>query len=155
MKHSIEATGYTLLLFACLTLALSGSMSPTKPVVPGSLGVPLIGQVGTWWCWAACTEMVTTYMHSKNVMIPIIPQCDEVHRGYPNWNLLCPMAPPIPSNLDSTGNPLSNQYDQALGYYTWLYHDTDSARNITIPYDTLCAEFAAGRPTIFAWEWFG
>jgi hypothetical protein len=155
MKHSIETTGYTLLLFACLALALSGSMSPTKPLVPGSLGVPLVGQVGTCWCWAACVEMVTTYMHSKDVMIPIIPQCDEVNRANPSLDIICPMAPPIPSNLDVTGTPFSNPYDRALGYYWQQFTPSHQMKNMTIPYDTLCGEFAAGRPTIFQLEWFG
>lgn len=153
MKHSIEVTGYILLLFVSLALALSSFTTATPPPVPASLGVPLVGQVGTCWCWAACVEMITTYMHSKNVMVPIIPQCDEVHRGFPSWNILCPMVPPVPSQYDAFGVPFST--DLALGYSFKLYSGADSNYNGAIPYDSLCAEFAAGRPTIFQWQWHG
>lgn len=56
---------------------------PTAPsvIVPGTarmtLGVPLIVQLGHYWCWAACTEMCMQYYHdSINRSAPVFHQCE-------------------------------------------------------------------------------
>lgn len=57
--------------WTCLAItALAGCCRPSKV---GSVGVSLIPQERDWWCWAACTEMVSDYYGHQ------VPQCQSAN----------------------------------------------------------------------------
>ncbi len=150
MKHSIEVTGYAIVAFLSFVLFLSGFKPPAKPTTPATLGVPLVPQIGTCWCWAACSEMVSRYYNSVNPANPILTQCQAVQMAVDS-TMPCPQTPPVPAQWDQNGIPFTEPNDG----YTWKSYTGTIRVNGAIPYDSLAAEFAAGRPVIFQWQWVG
>lgn len=121
-------------------------LKPIPQPVPKVLHVPLVGQVMSQWCWAATTEMVTAYYHKLDPGNPLVTQCDLVKRINPSIEIDCDDLSENDSMANEPGYPFANV--KAYSFSDWLGVGT-------IPYDTLAAEFAAGRPVIFQWSNFG
>lgn len=64
-----KGIAYIVLAFAVFTL-VSGCCSPPKI---SSVSVNLIPQHRDWWCWAACTEMISDYYGHR------VDQCDSAN----------------------------------------------------------------------------
>lgn len=144
MKRSAIPTVLVGSSFLAVSLLLG--LRPLKQIEPETLHVPLVGQVMSQWCWAATTEMVSGYYHNLDPANHLITQCDLVKRTYPQADLDCKDFSAVDSMADVPGNPFSNV--KAYSVSEWMGAGT-------IPYDTLAAEFAAGRPVIFQWSNYG
>ena len=59
------------LVFLILLTTFSFSVKAQFP-----LDVHLLPQQGTYYCWAACTEMIVDYYHRQNAAIPLYTQCE-------------------------------------------------------------------------------
>lgn len=159
MKKKFETIGYLIVLCQCIILLLSGFTEQTQKRPPATLGVPTFGQQGLNLCWAACAEMVSSYIHdSVDANAPIITQCEEARRG---WNI--PDSIPCPpvlygdTTFDRLGSPFQNSTDDTI-FQTWAYPhfaDTSPMPYGAAPPDTLAFEFINKRPVIFCWNWFG
>jgi hypothetical protein len=124
MKRQAEITGYLLVLFLIFVLVFTGYITPAKKNPVATLNVPHIAQQGSYWCWAAATEMVTTYLHRQDPeMYPIITQCELVQQYFdslrpPDTTLLCPLTTfPVDAQHDVMGSPFGNSWLYA--YTTW------------------------------------
>jgi hypothetical protein len=135
-----------------LVAASLGFLPVSTPCVPSTLGVPFVAQIGNNWCWAACMEMMTRYMNSKDPGVPIVSQCQAVSLSLKDPSMPCPMTVPVPSQYDVQGIPFSPSCDPRFRYTPYM---GPAFTNYAIPYDSLCAAFDAGRPVIFSWMWEG
>jgi hypothetical protein len=98
------------------------------------------------WCWAAVTEMVMAYYHNLDPGNALMTQCDLVKQINPQVNIDCDGQWKSDSLADNPGNPFANVTSYSVS--EWL-------GALPIPYDTLAAEIAAGRPVIFQWSNYG
>jgi hypothetical protein len=129
------------------SLALSNFVTPTPSHIPYTLHVPLIGQLGKNWCWAACMEMATTYYHTTiDSTAPAVKQCAEVAAVY---GTKCTI------NCDSLPAVIPSQYDQPNTPFTKPFGYQFSYAPNALSWETLVAEITAKRPVIFKWYWLG
>lgn len=150
---------YLLLMLFLFPSGLSGSLiSAGDDTPPSSLHVPLVGQLASEWCWAACTEMVTRYYHdSINTAAPIMLQCSLVNLAF-TW------LPPLDCDTVNSGNPPSAAYDMSAtpfpnlgngncnGYTT---SSTLGAPYKALPWDSLVSRISQRMPVIFNWGYAG
>ena len=69
-----------------------------------SLDVTLIGQLGYWWCWAACGEMVMSSLGRD------VAQCVQAENQVRQELQCCETPPPPPFGCDDTGWPQFEKY---------------------------------------------
>jgi len=71
-----------------------------------TLGMTVIAQEETLWCWAACGEMVMEKVRGRN-----IDQCDEANRRFGMNDCCPPRGRPRPSACNQTSWPEFDKYD--------------------------------------------
>jgi hypothetical protein len=153
-------------------LSCSGK-SDQKPVsvvdsnqVPSSLHVPLIPQIGNTWCWAAVTEMITTYYHNAiDTNAPVIRQCDLCKLSAAdscNFNCDTLKAGNVPYSCDQFfGAPFpSTPIDSisCLGYIKSMTTGPDmreKGKEILLSQEHLVEQIRHRIPVIFTWFWSG
>ncbi len=145
MNRSRTTTLLVAVCFLTVICILLGSRPP-GPAVPATLRVPLVGQAMSQLCWAATTEMVTSYYHNLDPRNQFISQCELVKKANPSVMIDCAHVGRRDSVVNEPGNPFANVN---------TYCTSDWNGGGTIPYDTLASEFAAGRPVIFQWAYYG
>lgn len=119
---------------------------PTGGTTPTCLKVPFIPQLGKNWCWAACTEMVSTFYHNEvDSSAPIIRQCEEVKEALGDrCTMPCPPPDTIPKIWDKARSPFIADFGYSPQY-------TGKA----LSWDALVAQMAAKKPVIFQWQYRG
>ena len=164
MKRLNRKVGYFLFLLFSFILDFSGCKKADQPVAinpPGSLHVPMIPQRGFEWCWAACTEMVTTYYHDQiDPNAPVIRQCDLANLVL-FGNLKCPvMVGEVPDSMDQPTVPFPNVRDTNCEGYTFSQTFGSVNSNVMnsiaeLPFDSLKWVIVHKSPVIFEWGWEG
>jgi hypothetical protein len=133
----------------------SGFVQNETPANVGSLHVPFTPQVASNWCWAATTTMILQYESRTNPKVAPLTQCQYVQQFCRSsdahvselWRLdSLPLSKSALSYFDGSGNP----------FIAPMGHDYKQTRKgIPLTYSQLQAEFLAGRPVIFGWQWQG
>lgn len=165
MNRSFRKAGYIFCAFLLFTAGISGckktdpppqAIVPAAPAAPASLHVPFIPQIGDEWCWAACTEMVSTYYHDKiNPQAPVIRQCEIVNLTSVN-KMDCPGTPgKIPTYWDQPGTPFPPLGDTSCKGYKTISTTITSPAGAPLSREELISQIAAGLPVIFEWNWGG
>lgn len=170
MNRSIESTGYVLFLFLCFLVALNGFRPLASDSEIATLGVPLVPQRGACLCWAACSEMVTRYLHGRDSSAPVVSECYAVvrlsqltGRSGPTDSLGCPpltipwdtLPQKYGQGWDMLGNP--QMLLDSCGYSITAYMPNDSLGTHAdtlhvIPVSRLREELLAHRPVISNWN---
>ncbi len=126
-----------------------------------SLHVPFIPQIASELCWAACTQMVSTYYNQKiNHLAPALSQCDVVKLKFNdsiNYQFDCDTLQPanFPADYNVSGAPFP--VEAATGTcmgYTPTFYVEPIGKNI-MPQDTIVKYIGMGMPIIFGWGWQG
>ncbi len=152
---------YLLLMLLLFPAGLSGSLTSAGDATPpSSLHVPLVGQLGSWWCWAACTEMVSRYYHdSINTAAPIITQCSIVNLAF-YW------LPPLDCDTVNSSNPPDAANDMPATPFPKL-GITNSCEGYSVistsevvdmkalSWDSLVSQISQRMPVIFNWGYAG
>ena len=121
----------------------AAGLSLTDTVTPNSieLGVEWVKQEQTEWCWAACTQMVATYLG-----ITGIKQC-ELANFLHNQTTCC-----VNGNTGKCNQP--SQFDGIGRVYDHVGIDSISERKIIFAAQLL-QELKAKRPIEVGWLWQG
>ncbi len=99
------------------------------------------------WCWAASTEMISTYYHNQvNANAPIITQCQEVQQYMGSMCTIDCNA--LPDTITASCNWQSTPFAAAFGY---SIADT----NIALSWEALSTQITSGKPVAFEWNWTG
>jgi hypothetical protein len=107
--------------------------------------IKLYAQETSFWCWAACGQMVSTYLKNP------IKQCDQVQDLYYRSGLGCCGANiPRKCLLGLCKDPLCLLW---LKQYKFTYKITPLNGHLT--WDEIKDEITNNRPFIFAWSWDG
>ncbi len=124
------------------TLILVG-FSDTVAVSQKTLRMKLFAQETSVWCWAACGQMVSTYLSKP------VSQCVQVQDLY-NRSGCCSSAKPRGCLLTLCG------YTRCLSWlkkYRFTYKITPL--NGHLMWDEIKDEITNNRPFIFVWTWDG
>ncbi|MDP4219018.1 MAG: papain-like cysteine protease family protein [Bacteroidota bacterium] len=168
MNQNLKKSG---MLISALLLSIQASSCSQKAEagpepkdrVPSTLHVPLIGQIGDYWCWAACTEMVTTYYHNTiDSTAPIIKQCNLVKLLYKDTCCLdCKTVQPgnVPAEFDQNGAPFPQTDPNSANCEGYTYSVTQGPDThlswavVMLSEDSLRAQIRNRMPVIFEWFW--
>ncbi len=119
------------------SLAAADTLTPTSIV----LGVDLVMQTQAQWCWAACTQMVATYL-----TVPNIKQC-ELANFLHTQTTCC-----VTGSTTKCDQP--SQFDGIGKVYDHVGIDSRSERKVIFPAQLL-QELQAKRPVEVGWLWDG
>ncbi len=161
MKLSVESGGWLLVLLLSFILCSTGLMRPSEQQVPATLGVPLISQNADCLCWAACVQMVTTYLHQVNPgTVPIITECEAAqiaHSGLAD-STCPPDTLPWDSSWDFEWNPSDVLTARSFAVRSFAAENPRQgarADSLVLPVDSMAEELSHHRPVIFVWNWAG
>ncbi len=118
-------------------LAAADTLTPTSIV----LGVDFVRQTQSQWCWAACTQMVASYLK-----VPDLKQC-ELANFLHNQTTCCVTG-------SSTDCDQPCQFEGIGLVYDQVGIDSISERKIIYP-QQLQQELTARRPIEVGWLWNG
>ena len=157
MRHFITCT--FAILAAFIFFGLSGFIKIPTPV-PSSLPVPLIPQIADELCWAACTEMVSTYLNGIDPNAPALTQCQLFDSsGFGDCNINCNTIDTsmFPTACNKQSTPFPNLGNNLCFGYTKSTTTWDS-NFIFHPFtwrvlDSMLTQVKM--PIIFSWQWEG
>lgn len=129
-----------ILVFSIIVLV---GFSNTAAKDDETLPVKLFAQETSVWCWAACGQMVSTYLLNP------IKQCVQVEDLY-NQSGCCSLVKPRGCLLTLCGNTYCLSW---LKKYRFTYKITPFNAHLT--WDEIKNEIDNDRPFIFSWTWDG
>jgi len=130
-------------LFTCFTLPVQVYADETKPKCK-ILPVPLVGQQTNSWCWAACGEMIMTYLGNK------VTQYKQVEDKLKRTDIDCSECfkkskkEKAPAYCYETGTP---------GFRKYGFDFSPTTFGKSLKWEELVAQIDSNKPVGFSWVW--